>query len=168
MQHGFLLSRKSQRFLGSAMGIAIVNRKNRCDFGALKFNNYINGLLVDTSPASQSLPFVFSVLLSSRAATRDRLCTLWTSSQPKKTMKVRDMTGFYAFFFARESDKLLPILVRVPYQNYTENLEKQGKFHLRKLKIQWGQRPRNCGFLSLVVVERVLTVAAWFLENVKF
>ena len=31
-----LLSRKSQRFLGSAMGIAIANRKNRCDFGALR------------------------------------------------------------------------------------------------------------------------------------
>ena len=25
-----------QRFLGSAMGIAIANRKNRCDFGALR------------------------------------------------------------------------------------------------------------------------------------
>ena len=35
MQHCFLLSRKSLRFLGSAMGIAIANRKNRCDFGAL-------------------------------------------------------------------------------------------------------------------------------------
>ena len=35
MQHYFLLSRKSLRFLGSAMGIAIANRKNRCDFGAL-------------------------------------------------------------------------------------------------------------------------------------
>ena len=32
----FLLSRKSLRFLGSAMGIAIGNRKNRCDFGVLK------------------------------------------------------------------------------------------------------------------------------------
>ena len=31
----FLLSRKSRRFLGSAMGIAIANRKNRCDIGAL-------------------------------------------------------------------------------------------------------------------------------------
>ena len=29
-------SRKSLRFLGSAMGIAIANRKNRCDFGALR------------------------------------------------------------------------------------------------------------------------------------
>ena len=36
MQHCFLLSRKSLRFLGSAMGIAIANRKNRCDFGALR------------------------------------------------------------------------------------------------------------------------------------
>ena len=27
---------KSLRFLGSAMGIAIANRKNRCDFGALR------------------------------------------------------------------------------------------------------------------------------------
>ena len=35
MQHCFLLSQKSLRFLGSAMGIAIANRKNRCDFGAL-------------------------------------------------------------------------------------------------------------------------------------
>ena len=31
----FVLSRKSLRFLGSAMGIAIANRKNRCDFSAL-------------------------------------------------------------------------------------------------------------------------------------
>ena len=38
MQHCFLLSRKSLRFLGSAMGIAIANRKNRCDFGALRIN----------------------------------------------------------------------------------------------------------------------------------
>ena len=37
MHHCFLLSRKSLRFLGSAMGIAIANRKNRCDFGALRF-----------------------------------------------------------------------------------------------------------------------------------
>ena len=37
MQHCFLLSRKSLRFLGSAMDIAIEHRKNRCDFGALSF-----------------------------------------------------------------------------------------------------------------------------------
>ena len=35
MQHCFLLSRKSLRFLGSAMGTASANRKNHCDFGAL-------------------------------------------------------------------------------------------------------------------------------------
>ena len=35
MQHCFLLSRKSLRFLGSAMGIAIAHRKICCDFGAL-------------------------------------------------------------------------------------------------------------------------------------
>ena len=38
MQHCFLLSRKSLRFLESAVGIAIANRKNRCDFGALRRN----------------------------------------------------------------------------------------------------------------------------------
>ena len=31
MQHCFHFSRKSLRFLGSAMGIAIADRKNRCD-----------------------------------------------------------------------------------------------------------------------------------------
>ena len=31
-----LLSQRSLRFLGSAMGIAMANRKNRCDFGALR------------------------------------------------------------------------------------------------------------------------------------
>ena len=36
MQHCFLLSRKLLRFQGSAMGIAIANRKNRCGFGALR------------------------------------------------------------------------------------------------------------------------------------
>ena len=36
MQHCFLLFQKSLQFLGSAMGIAIANRKNRCDFGALR------------------------------------------------------------------------------------------------------------------------------------
>ena len=40
MQHCFLLFRKSLRFLGSAMGIAIANRKNRCDFGALSNQGY--------------------------------------------------------------------------------------------------------------------------------
>ena len=35
MQHCFLVS-EIARFLGSAMGIAIANRKNRCDFGALR------------------------------------------------------------------------------------------------------------------------------------
>ena len=35
MQHCFLLLRKSLRFLGTAMGFAIENRKNRCDFSAL-------------------------------------------------------------------------------------------------------------------------------------
>ena len=38
MQHCFLLSWKSLRFLGSTMGIAIANRKNRCDFGVLSFS----------------------------------------------------------------------------------------------------------------------------------
>ena len=36
MQHCFPLFRKSLRFLGSAIGIAIANRQNRCDFGALR------------------------------------------------------------------------------------------------------------------------------------
>ena len=35
MQHCFLLSRRSLPFLGSAMGNAIANHENRCDFGAL-------------------------------------------------------------------------------------------------------------------------------------
>ena len=39
MQHCFFLSRKSLRFLASAMGIAIANRKKRCDFGALRFTS---------------------------------------------------------------------------------------------------------------------------------
>ena len=39
----FVLSRKSLRFLGSAMGIAIANRKNRCDFGALSFGPFSGG-----------------------------------------------------------------------------------------------------------------------------
>ena len=34
-QHCSLVSRKSLRVLGSTMGIAIANRKNRCNFGAL-------------------------------------------------------------------------------------------------------------------------------------
>ena len=44
MQHCFLLSRKSLLFLGSAMGIAITNRKNRCDFGALSFCETLCGI----------------------------------------------------------------------------------------------------------------------------
>ena len=36
-----LLSQKSLRFLGSAMGLAIANRKNRCDFGALSFETIL-------------------------------------------------------------------------------------------------------------------------------
>ena len=35
MQHCFLLPRKSRDFWGPRWGIAIANRKNRCDFGAL-------------------------------------------------------------------------------------------------------------------------------------
>ena len=55
MQHCFLLSRKSLWFLGSAMGIAIANRKNCCDFGALRITASMAPL-----PAPQSsslLPF---------------------------------------------------------------------------------------------------------------
>ena len=48
MQLCFLLSRESLRFLGSVMGIAIANRKNRCDFGALRFkakSGFLNKLV---------------------------------------------------------------------------------------------------------------------------
>ena len=40
MQHCFPLSRKSLRFLGSATGIAIANRKNRCNFGAVSSETF--------------------------------------------------------------------------------------------------------------------------------
>ena len=46
-------------------------------------------------------------------------------------------------------DDLLP--------NYTINLEKRGKSYWRKFKKYSGDGAQNCRFLSLVVVERVLT-----------
>ena len=55
MQHCFLLSRKSLRFQGSAMGIAIANRKNRCDFDALSLGALQSGLLLD--PPNHKIAF---------------------------------------------------------------------------------------------------------------
>ena len=73
----------------------------------------------------------------------------------EETMSARDMTGFCAFFSARKTTFLGDSLL-----HYTENPGEKQKFHWRKLKKPVEMAPRNCRFLSLVVVERVLTESA--------
>ena len=70
-------------------------------------------------------------------------------------MTATDVTGFGAIFSTGFFATFSPDFRGLVLLNYTENLEK-------KQKIQWRASsgdgaPRNCRFLSLVVVERVLT-----------
>ena len=44
----------------------------------------------------------------------------------------------------------------ISFLNYTENLERKERIHWRRLQKSVETVPRNCRFLSLVVVERVL------------
>ena len=56
-----------------------------------------------------------------------------------------------------------PEIRRSPYTENTENLETKERIPWRKVKkIQWRRRPQNCRFLSLVVVERVLSFSSMF------
>ena len=61
-------------------------------------------------------------------------------------MTARDVTGFCAFFSARESGNFLHVLGGDFLLNYTENLEKKNeKMHWRKLKKKPVETaPRNC------------------------
>ena len=77
----------------------------------------------------------------------------------EKTMTATDVTGFCAFFSARKSGNLLHILGRFPYSITQKTWRKWKKIHwLEKIqKKNVETAPRNCRFLSLVVVERALT-----------
>ena len=70
-------------------------------------------------------------------------------------MTAGDVTGFCAFFSARKSGNFLHILGRFPYRITQKTWRHRQKTHGRKFKKSSGET-RNCRFLSLVVVERVL------------
>ena len=78
------------------------------------------------------------------------------NSGPAKTMTARDVTGFYAFCSARKSGNFLHSLGPFSYL-ITQKAWRKKKTHCRKLKKNAVEKlPRNCRFLSLVVVKRVL------------
>ena len=66
-----------------------------------------------------------------------------------KTMPARGVTGLYAFFLRLEIGQLSPRFGATSLLNYTENLEHKGNHSVETA-------PRNCSFLSLVVVARLL------------
>ena len=86
------------------------------------------------------------------------------SGPQKKTMTAKDVTGFCAFFSPRKSGNFLHILAAISLPNYTVNLGKQEKKNpLEKIQINPVETaPRNCRFLSLVVVGRVLIIWGYF------
>ena len=79
--------------------------------------------------------------------------------ETEKTMTATDVTGFYAFFSAffsaQKSGKFLHIWGDF-LTKLLRNLEKREKTHRRKLQKSSGDGALK-RFLSLVVVERVLT-----------
>ena len=80
----------------------------------------------------------------------------------KKAMTARDVTGFYAFFSARQSGNFLTHFGAVYLLNCTANLEKKDKNPLEKTqKNSMETAPRKCRFLSLVVVDRALSFFSW-------
>ena len=60
------------------------------------------------------------------------------------------------FFLRPEIGQYSPYFGAISLRNYTVNPEKKGKIHWRNSKKSVETAPRNCRFLSLVVVERVL------------
>ena len=69
-------------------------------------------------------------------------------------MTARDVTGFYAFSPPGNWD-----FGAVSLPDYTENLEKTDKIHWQKFKKSSGEGAPKLQFLSLVVVERILTLS---------
>ena len=74
-------------------------------------------------------------------------------SGTEKNRTATDMTGIYAFFSARKTGNFLHILGPFPYWITQQNLEKSTG---ENSKNPAETAPRNCRFLSLVVVECVL------------
>ena len=71
-------------------------------------------------------------------------------------MTARDKTGFYAIFSARKSGNFLHILGRFPYYMAQKTWRRRQRSTRENSKNPAETAPRNCRFLSLVVVERVL------------
>ena len=72
-----------------------------------------------------------------------------TSFGTEKTMTVRDVTGFCAFFFARKSGNFLHIFGRFPTKLYRKPGEK-GNNPLEKIqKVHWRRRPQTADFCPL-------------------
>ena len=91
------------------------------------------------------------------SATQCLVCCFFPvlNSGPKKTMTATDVTGFYALFSARKSGNFLYILGL--FLKLHSKPREKGKNPLEKIqKNPVETAPRNCRFLSLVVVERVL------------
>ena len=117
-----------------AIRITNRNRSQIAQFGALSFHLRFRN------------SFLYAVKVPVRIS----------KNQNWKNMTGRDVPEVYVFFSARESGDFLHMISLL---NCTENLEKQEQIHWRKFKnkIQWRRRLENCRFLSVVVVERVLT-----------
>ena len=76
----------------------------------------------------------------------------------ERTMTASHVTGFYAFFLRPEIGQLSPHFWAVSLLNCTVNLEKRGKKTTgENSKNPLETAPRDCRFLSLVVVEHFLT-----------
>ena len=71
-----------------------------------------------------------------------------------ETMTARDVTGFYVFF--SPGDRAVFSTFWGDFLTKLVNLEKKEEAHRRKFKISSETAPRNCQFLSLVVVKRAL------------
>ena len=78
-------------------------------------------------------------------------------------MTASDVTGILSFFLRLDIRQFSPHLGVISLLNYIANLEKQEKNRWRKFKKNPVETaPRNCRFLSLVVVERVLNKGAFY------
>ena len=71
-------------------------------------------------------------------------------------MTTTDVTGFYTFFLRPEIGRFSPHFGAISFLNYTVQLEKREKSTEENSKNPVETARRNCRFLFLVVVERVL------------
>ena len=83
---------------------------------------------------------------------------LYIPYRDRKNHDSRRRDKILRLFLCPEIGQFSPHFGAISLLTYTVNLEKKDKMHRRKFKNPVETAPRNCRYLSLVVVESVLTL----------